>query len=145
MTIGTAALTALLLSGCKKPLPPDEPAPAATNAVTAVETNVAPVATNPPPVIKSRGKDLGAVQLTNRCETRIEVGDGKSCTIKPLLRDPQHLQLTMTLESKLDDGKTRGLKIMSVIAKPDVPFEVNFGSLVFMITPQLVTPPAPAP
>jgi len=150
--IGTVVLTVLLTSGCNKPLPDGPAAPTnaapvvATNLPPEAETNAAAMATNalPAPVF-SRGKDLGVIQLTNRCETRIQVGDGKSCTIKTVVLDPQRLQLTMTLESKLNGGKTRGLKITTVVAKPDVPFEVDFGSLVFMLTPQLVTPPAPAP
>ena len=153
-------LTALLLSGCKKPAPAASAAatnatpapasamaaaassaPAATNAVPESAPNPAPASANPPAAVSPRGKDLGVVQLTNRCETQIQVGDGKSCTIKPLLQDPQHVRLTMTLESKLADGKTRGLKIMTVVATPDQPFEVDFGSLVFTLTPQMVTPP----
>jgi hypothetical protein len=117
-----------------------------TEAAPAVDTNAAPAATNAPPApVHFRGKDLGVVLLTNRCETRIQVGDGKNCAIKALLLDSQRLQLTMTLETKLADGKTRGLKITTVVAKPDQPFEVDFGSLVFALTPQLVTPPLPAP
>jgi len=86
-----------------------------------------------------RGKDLGVVQFTNRCELQLQVEDGKNCTVKPLVLDPQRLQLTITLESKLADGKTRGIKILTVVAKPNQPFEVDFGSLVFNLTPQVVT------
>ena len=132
MAGGALVLSVLLAAGCQKPVPPAPEAP----------TNAAPVVTNTPPPT-SRGKDLGIVQLTNRCETQVQVGDGKSCTIKPVLLDPQRLQLTMTLESKLTDGTTRGLKVMTVVAKPDQPLEVDFGSLVFTLTPQLVTPPPP--
>jgi len=150
MTVGTVILTVLLTPGCKKNLPPEpvtgtNAVPVATDVPPADETNAAPMATNAPAPAHFRGKDLGVVQLTNRCETRIQVGDGKSCTIKPLLLDPERLRLTMTLESKLADGKTRGLKIMTVVTKPDQPFEVDFGSLVFALTPQLVTNSSPAP
>jgi hypothetical protein len=135
---------ALLASGCKKP----SSAVSETDAAAVTETNTA-AETNAP--VQLRGKDLGVILLTNRCETRIQVGDGKSCAIKPQLLDAQRLRLTMTLESKLADGTTRGLKIMTVVAKPNQPFEVDFGSLVFSLTPQLATqvatnsPPAPAP
>ena len=154
-SIGTVLLTALLLSGCKKPLPA-EPAtatnaasaathatPAANNATPETATNATPESANPSAaVVSPRGKDLGVIQLTNRYETQIQVGDGKSCTIKPLLQDPQHVRLTMTLESRMADGKTRGLKIITVVARPDQPFEVDFGSLVFTLTPRMITPPA---
>lgn len=145
ISIGTVILTAVLLSGCKKPLPgatagDTNTVPVATNAVTS-KTNVAPAVTNAPPApVHLRGKDLGVIQFTNRCELQLQISDGKSCTFKPLLLDPQRLQLTMTLESKMADGKTRGLKIMTVVAKPNQAFEVDFGSLVFTLTPQLVTP-----
>ncbi len=136
----------MLVSGCKKPQP-GAPAgntntvPVLTNAAATLGTNAAPADTNAPPApVHSRGKDLGVVQFTNRCELELQVGDGKSCTIKPLLLGPQRLQLTMTLESKMADGKTRGLKIVTVVAKPNQEFEVDFGSLVFTLTPQLVTP-----
>lgn len=140
ITIATVVLTALLASGCKK-----NPAagPVAKTNGAPVMTNGAPVDTNVAPApVYSRGKDLGVVLLTNRCETRIQVGDGKSCAIKPVLLDAQRLRLTMTLESRLADGKTRGLKIMTVVAKPDQPFEVDFGSLVFTLTPKLAPPPS---
>ncbi len=133
----------MLASGCKKP---GSGAPeTSTNTVPIVAapkpgTNAAPAVTNAPSPVRSRGKDLGVVQFTNRCELQLQVSDGKSCTFKPLLLGPQRLQLTMALESKMADGKTRGLKIMTVVAKPNQAFEVDFGSLVFTLTPQLVTP-----
>jgi hypothetical protein len=140
ITIATVVLAALLASGCKKPSTGGSVSE--TEAPAVAETNTAPAATNA--LVYSRGKDLGVVLLTNRCETRIQVGDGKSCAIKPQLLDAQRLRLTMTLESKMADGKTRGLKIITVVAKPDQPFEVDFGSLVFILTPQL-TPQVATP
>jgi len=144
ISIGAVVLTAMLASGCKKP---GAGAPeTSTNTVPILAapkpgTNAAPAVTNALSAsVHSRGKDLGVVQFTNRCELQLQVSDGKSCTFKPLLLGPQRLQLTMTLESKMADGKTRGLKIMTVVAKPNQAFEVDFGSLVFTLTPQLVTP-----
>jgi hypothetical protein len=136
ITIATVVLTALLVSGCKKPA--SGGSGAEMNGAPG-DTNAESVNTNAAPAVYSRGKDLGVVLLTNRCETRIQVGDGKSCAIKPQLLDAQRLRLTMTLESRLADGKTRGMKVMTVVAKPDQPFEVDFGSLVFMLTPKLVS------
>jgi hypothetical protein len=133
ITIGIVILTGLFASGCKK------------NSVASVEeTNAAPVATNAPVVPEapapSRTRDLGVVQLTNHCETHIQLGGGKSCTITPHLIDPKHLQLTMVLESKMADGKTRGLNIMKVVTRPDQQFEVDFGSLNLTLTPQMAEP-----
>jgi hypothetical protein len=133
ITIAAIVLTALAAWGCKKPAPP---APVDTT------TNDAPVITNAAPVnpATSRIKDLGVVQLTNRCETRVELGDGKSCTFKALLTDTQHLKLTLTLETKLADGKTRGLKVLSVVTRPAEPLQVDFGSVAVTLTPQVVLP-----
>ena len=133
ITIATILLAVILAPGCKRPSAESADSVSdATNAAAPVQAN-------------SRSKDLGVVLLTNRCETRIEVGDGKSCVIKPQVLDAQHLRLTMTLESRLSDGKTRGLKVLTVLAKPDQPFEVDFGTLAFSLTPQLATNPSPEP
>jgi hypothetical protein len=132
ITIAAVVLAAILISGCKRPSSGDaNDASDGTNAALALAN--------------SRSKDLGVVLLTNRCETRIEVGDGKSCVIKPQALDAQHLRLTMTLESRLADGKTRGLKVLTVLARPDQSFEVDFGSLAFSLTPQLATNSSPEP
>ena len=141
--LGTVALTALWVSGCKKPVTKAE-APVETTNTVSEATNAPPEVTNTSPVLLNpRGRNLGVVLLTNRIETRIDLGDGKSCTIKPLSADAQHLHITMTLETKLADGKTRGLKIMSVLARTNQPFQVDFGSLALILTPQLATEPPP--
>lgn len=77
------------------------------------------------------------LQLTNRCETRIELGGGKTCTIKPCQLGRRDLQLTLTLETKTADGKIQGLNIVNVVTKPDQEFEVNFGGMDLTMTPQL--------
>jgi hypothetical protein len=131
--IAIVVLTGLLASGCKRhPVTPDEdanPVPVTTNA---------PAATNGPPV-PSRTRDLGVLQLTNHCETRIQLGGGKSCAITPHIIDPKRLQLTMVLESKMPDGKTRGLNIMKVVSQPDQQFEFVFGGMSLTLTPQLAS------
>ena len=137
------ALTTLLVSGCKKP-PATEPAAGTYTAKVlarskAKATDVALPDTNATAAPAYwRGQDLGVVQFTNRSELQLRLGDGKSCTVKPVLLDPQRLQLTMTLESKLADGKPQGIKILTVMAKPNQPFEVDFGTIVFHLTPEVV-------
>ena len=112
-------------------MPPDDTnaAPVVTNAPAAVDVPAVPV--------PSRTRDLGVVQFTNHCATHIQLGGGKSCTITPLVLDSKQLQLTMVLESKMADGKTRGLNVMKVITRPDQQFEVDFGSLNLTLTPQV--------
>ena len=124
LPVSVAVLALLLVSGCKRPVSDEaEGESAATNALAF-----------------SRGQDLGVVLLTNRVETRIDVGESNSCVIKPFQMDKQNVRLIMTLESRMPDGKTRGLKVITVVAKPDQPFEVDFGSLTFVLTPQMAAP-----
>lgn len=124
-------LAGLLAGGCQR------------HPVAAVEeaTNAVPVVTNAPapPPAPSRTRDLGVLLLTNLCETTIQLGGGKSCTITPHLIDPKRLQLTMVLESKMPDGKTRGLNIMKVVSQPDQQFEFVFGGLSLTVTPQMAS------
>ena len=137
--IATVALTGLLASGCKR------------HEVAPVEevTNAVPAASNVVVVpVSSRTRDLGVLLLTNHCESRIQLGGGKSCAITPQLIDPKRLQLTMVLESKMPDGKTRGLNIMNVVSQPDQQFEFDFGGLSLTLTPQMAgetNPPANTP
>jgi len=137
-------LAGLCAPGCSKKTgdaPADTNAPIVeTNASTA-DTNAAAVDTNAPeaPATRapSRTRDLGVLQLTNHCETRIQLGGGKSCAITPVLIDHQNLQLTMVLESRTADGKPQGLNITKVITKIDQQFEVNFGGMNLTLTPQM--------
>ncbi len=133
IVIAAVILTGLLASGCKRH-PQEAPVAEATNA--------APVVTNAPAApavpVSSRTRDLGVLLLTNHSETHIQLDGGKSCTITPHLIDPKHLQLTMVLESKMPDGKTRGLNIMKVVSQPDQQFEFVFGGLSLTLTPQMV-------
>ncbi len=124
-------LTGLFVSGCKKK--PEAPVEVATNTVSVV-TNAPAVGEAP---ANSRTRDLGVLELTNHSETRIQLGDGKSCAITPSLIDPKHLQLTVALESRTPDGKITSLNITKVVAQPGQQFEVDFGSLNLTLTPQM--------
>ena len=122
ITIGTIALSSLIPSSCSKSTKASKPATAVSSGTNA-----------PSP---ANIKDLGELQLTNLCETRIELGEGKSCTIKPMRIDRRNVQLTMSFETKAADGKVKGLNVMNVVTKPDQPFEVNFGGMDLTLTPQ---------
>jgi phosphotransferase system IIB component len=130
--IAAVVLLGLAASGCKRNH---------LDAPVEADTNAAPVVTNAPaaPIVPgpSRTRDLGVLQLTNHCETTIQLGAGKSCTITPHLIDPKRLQLTMVLETKMPDGKTKGLNIMKVVSQPDQQFEFVFGGLSLTVTPQM--------
>src|SRR5271170_4131492 len=62
-------------------------------------------------------KNLGELELTNHYETCVNLGAGKSCTIKPTLLGRSNLQLTMSLESKNANGRINGISIVQVITK----------------------------
>ena len=49
--------------------------------------------------------DPSQLVLTNGMETTVDLGAGKSCRIKPVIVDKQNVQLTLTLETKLVNGK----------------------------------------
>ena len=82
-------------------------------------------------------KNLGELQLTNHYETCVNLGAGKSCTIKPSLFNHTELRLTVALESKNANGVTKGLSIIQIITKSGQPFEVAVGDMNITLTPIL--------
>jgi hypothetical protein len=64
-----------------------------------------------------KNKDLGVLDLTNHCETTVELGGGKSCRIVPELLGSKDLQLTFTLETKQADGLTEELNVTQVMTR----------------------------
>ena len=116
----------LIPSSCTKVSPSKAAGnPASTNSIA--------VATN------SNERDLGELSLTNHYETCIQLGAGKSCTIRPNVIDRKDLQLTMSLESKRTDGKTEGLIVTQVSAHDGKSFEVAIGDMNFTLTPNMVS------
>lgn len=83
-------------------------------------------------------QDLGELELTNHYETYVQLGGGKSCTIKPNALDHKNLQLTMALQSKSSDGKTTGLNVIQVVTRQGKSFEVAIGDMNLTLTPRLV-------
>lgn len=82
-------------------------------------------------------KNLGELQLTNHYETCVNLGAGKSCTIKPTLLDHASLRLTVALESKNSNGNVKGLSIVQIVIKSGEPFEVAVGDMNLTLTPVL--------
>jgi hypothetical protein len=118
------ALTGLLPSSCTKAKSPvAQKRTPSVSIVTSAENYT--------------NKDLGALELTNHYETCIDLGAGKSCTITPDQIGRSSLQLTMSLESKNADGKTKGLSVVQVTAKTGKPFEVAVGDMTLTLTPLL--------
>jgi hypothetical protein len=121
-------LTGLLPSSCTSAKDKNP----ATQASAATPTTPVPAITT-----TSKNQDLGELQLTNRYETCIQLGGGKSCTIKPNQIDKKDLQLTLVLQSKRPDGRTSGLSVVQVTAQSGKSFEVAVGDMNFTLTPRL--------
>jgi hypothetical protein len=85
-------------------------------------------------------KNLGELSLTNRYETCVNLGAGKSCTIKPVSMGRDNVQLTMAVESKSSTGKVNDLSVVQVMAKAGKPFEVAVGDMNLSLTPKLAGP-----
>jgi hypothetical protein len=129
--IAAISLSGLLPSSCTKTFSARE---AKKNAPAP-----APVVEKPSPVVPtlSNTKDLGELALTNRYETRVELGAGRSCTITPKLLDRNSVQLIMALQSRQSDGRTAGLIVTQVTTPPGKPFEVVIGNVDITITPEI--------
>ncbi len=130
--IAAISLSGLLPSSCSKTFSSTtakKSGPSA-NSVVAKESPAAPTPSNT--------KDLGTLALTNRYETCINLGAGRSCTITPKLLGKDNLQLTMTLQSRKPDGKTADFIVTQVVTRPGKPFEVAIGDMDITITPEIV-------
>ena len=123
-TVLTVALSGLLPSSCTKAHPSATKATSTNSAVTA-STNV---------------KDLGELSLTDRHETCIQLGAGKSCTITPKVLDKHSIELTMAVETKKANGRTDDLSITEVIATQGKPFEIAVGNMNLSLTPNILSP-----
>src|ERR1700733_15585520 len=115
------ALTGLLPSSCKSTK--GKSSAAQHPAATASTAN-------------SHSKDLGELSLTNHYETNIELGAGKSCTIKPNFLEHGDVQLTMALQSKDSKGQTAGLSVVQVTARTGKSCEVDVGDMNLTLTPE---------
>jgi hypothetical protein len=130
--VAAISLSGLLPFSCSKTsssTAAKKPAP----SPTPVAANSSPAASTP-----ANTKDLGELELTNRYDTCVSLGAGRSCTITPKLLDRDNLQLTMTLQSKQANGKTAGLIITQVTTRPGKPFEIAIGDMDITITPEIV-------
>ena len=87
----------------------------------------------------STNKNLGELSLTNHYETCVNLGAGRSCTIKPTLMNKDNLQLTMSVESKTVTGKIKDLSIVQVVTKAGKSFEVAIGDMNITLIPKLST------
>jgi hypothetical protein len=130
--IAAISLSGLLPSSCSKIFSSTTAKKAALNP-TPVAANSSPAVSTP-----SNTKDLGTLELTNRFETCVNLGAGRSCTITPKLLGRDNLQLTMALQSRKPDGKTSDFIVTQVTTRPGKPFEVAIGDMDITITPEIV-------
>lgn len=87
--------------------------------------------------VSATNKNLGELSLTNHYETCVNLGAGKSCTIKPTQLDRSNLRLTMSVQSKGANGRTMDFSVVQVVAKAGKPFEVAVGDMNLTLTPRL--------
>ena len=128
--IAAISLIGLLPLGCSKaPAPTPRTQAAGTNSMATTTNSVAPSSTT---------MELGVIQLTNRYETHIDLGKGRSCTITPQLMDRRNVQLTLSFGSKNAAGRPTGLCVTRVIAKPDHPFDITVNDMALTFTPKVV-------
>ena len=118
-------LTSLLPTSCHKTLPqqnsPKSPATIATRTTAATPTI----------------RDLGEVTLTNHYETCVQLGDGKNCTLTPIMIDHHNLQITLAFQSKTSAGMTHDLSVTKIITKEGKPVEVAVGNFSLSLTPHI--------
>ena len=76
--------------------------------------------------------------LTNNFETRIQLGHGKSCRIRPVLLDENNLQLTLALEIRKAGGQLQGLIVGQIVTPPGKPIEVDIEKTDITFTPVIV-------
>jgi len=129
--IAAISLSGLVPSSCSKIFSAREAKNHNTNTTTAAAD------TNAVAITAENTRDLGELELTNRYETCVYLGAGRSCTITPKLLDKNNLQLTLRLQSKQTNGKTAGLVVTQVTTHPGKPFEVAIGDMDITITPQI--------
>lgn len=130
-TAVTVFLTGLLPAGCHKTAPQTKAAPA--TAVAAGSAGAANAAN-----VKTFDGNLGEITLTNHSETCLQLDNGENFTLDPKLLDRQNVQITLTLESKNDYGKTRDFAVTQVTAKPGKPLGIALGDLNLTFTPLVV-------
>jgi hypothetical protein len=119
----TVMLTGLLPMSCHKAAQQTKTAPASTVAG----------ATNSVSTLRN----LGEVALTNHFETCLQLGEGKDCTFSPKMLDSHTVQITVSLETKNNAGKTHDLEVTQVVTRDGKPFEVAVGDLQLSLTPKV--------
>jgi len=123
-TAAMVTITSLLPSSCTKAKVPAAQQHAAIIAIA----NSSITQTN---------QNLGELQLTNHYETCVNLGAGRSCTIKPSQLSRSNIQLTMALESKNNSGNTKNLSVIQVVTKAGKPFEVAVGGMNLTLVPMM--------
>ena len=81
--------------------------------------------------------NLGNVTLTNHSDTYVSLGNGKNCVLTPNVVDSRDVQLTLTVESKTNQGKVHDLSVAQVVTRSGQEVEVAVGNYNFSLTPNL--------
>lgn len=82
-------------------------------------------------------RDLGAISLTNHCETCVPLSTNKDCLLEPSLFDSRDIQLTVTVQTKNAQGQVRDMSMTEVTARLGKPLDVSVGEFTFTLTPNM--------
>jgi hypothetical protein len=85
--------------------------------------------------------DPNQLVLTNGLETTVELGAGKSCRIKPVIVDKQNVQLTLTLETKLVNGKIGSFSVAQTTTPNGQALAIKVGGTDVNLTPVVMDKP----
>ena len=89
------------------------------------------------PALKPGGYYLGELTMTNHQETCVRLRGGKSFTLLPRSTDGRNVELTLSLESRTNDGLTHDLSVTQVNAKSGKPVEIALGDCDLSFTPKI--------
>jgi len=90
-------------------------------------------------MVKGPIYSFGEVTLTNHYETCVKIGEGKNCLLVPKMLGNHTLELTLSVESRTAEGRTRDLSVKQISAKAGKPVEVALGGVQLSFTPKLFT------
>jgi hypothetical protein len=88
----------------------------------------------------SKVADLGVVELTDRVPAQLDLGDGRSYVLTPTVLPDGNIQVEITVEVEIAEGKSEQLAKSRLTARPGQQCSVSAGdNLMITLTPRLKT------
>ena len=126
MLSAAISLSGILPASCHKTAPEAAKTPVAPSSINLATNNVLSVM-----------HVLGNLTLTNHCETRVHLSEGKDCFVTPKLLDKRNVQITFAVQTRTKTGQIHDLAVAQVVTVDGQPLEVAVGSYNFTMTPQI--------